>query len=50
LHGGPVFLLPGLGANEALVLGAALTLSLVAAAAPALIAYRTRPAIVLRGL
>ena len=47
-HGGPALPLPDIGMNELLVIGAALGLSLAAAIAPAVIAYRTRPAIVLK--
>ncbi len=47
--GGPSLPLPAPGAPELLILVGAAVLSLVAAAAPGLIAYRTNPATVLRG-
>lgn len=48
--GGPSFPLPEIGMSEVAVLAAAIGLSLIAATAPAIIAYRTRPAAVLRGI
>lgn len=47
--GGPTLQLPPLGATELAIVAGAAVLSIVAAAAPGLIAYRTNPAAVLRG-
>ena len=47
--GGPAVPLPPLGLVEMAVAGGALLLSLAAAAIPAAIAYRTQPAVILRG-
>jgi putative ABC transport system permease protein len=47
--GGPALPLPPLGAADAAVIAGALALSLLAAVAPGLVAYRTQPAIALRG-
>jgi putative ABC transport system permease protein len=46
--GGPALPLPPFGVVDAAVIGGALVLSLLAAIAPGLVAYRTRPAEILR--
>ena len=47
--GGPALSLPPVGMQDALILGVAILLSLLAAIVPAIVAYRMRPAQVLRG-
>jgi putative ABC transport system permease protein len=47
--GGPVLALPPAGLREVWILGGALAISLVAALGPAIAAYRTDPARVLKG-
>jgi ABC-type antimicrobial peptide transport system permease subunit len=46
--GGPMLPLPPFGAVDLAILGGALALSLLAAIAPGLVAYRTQPAAALR--
>ena len=46
--GGPTLSLPGFGVIDLAVLGGALVLSIVAAIAPGIVAYRTQPAALLR--
>lgn len=47
--GGPALALPAIGVPDLEIVGAAMLLALIAAAVPALVAYRLRPAQVLRG-